>query len=785
MSSAQDQIDALLKELKAASSRAEKADEQLKAVTKERDDLKRQIDSHKIEAGLRKEAESDASAVIGILIDQVRQLKGVNKLERDYFEDLLQSAFKDKKQYAHWRPIINYFYRKQSEASHRVFDSKDKKKTADGQKVDEKAGEKVAGEKTDEKAGEKAAGEKTDEKAGEKAAGEKTDEKAESADGADGTDVNSAADKKPARRKPLYDIEEQQKRANGTVDSVAEATRAVVENAAGDTPEAVDAMSDIFNSEVPPQAEPTVLPEGAKKTAGRQVPKSKREAQARRAAEAATTTAKGTETEIEISYVCPRCGGTHWVKVDSVEFHLRYFIEIIESSLSSNIFDRHIFECSNCHFKHMHNPEDEPVPVNPMSTLSQDVAISAGVLGVKGVPVNRFEHCVGTEEEQLGSDTLDRNIHRLFDAGGLKGLVECIEAEAKKSEVIIVDETPFICLQQAGMSQVDGEAVRKALGTKAKKGQVVAVSSAPWADLKFHLYYRSNSRSTESIGQCLEGWTPEVIVADGLAVYDKLTNYDSKRRQVCLVHWRRKVLAALDVEELKEVVESADGFVIAQRKILEGDPQFKMCAVVAALQKLYYWEDQLKRLPNESHRAFCRRVKACREKHAVSLMEAVDRLMKDMAEHYVKYDEVKKTYVQIIESPLSEAIVFYMNNRQGLRLFLKDPRLPADSNAVEQAIRPVTVVRNGSHFKQSPDFLESFCGYMTLVETARMNGIKKPMHWLMAVARAYYQHCLDWTLTLKGEAGLKTIKPAAWCPEAMASFDYRPYLPHIWKDAPD
>ena len=744
MPSKQDQIDALLKELAAATSRAEAAEKKLKAVTKERDDLKRQIDRQQTEIDVRKWAEGDASLLIKGFLERIRELEGFDRFERNYLIDLLGSAFADKKEFDNWRPLVDYIYRKQSETTRRVFDSKGKDKHADPLKTKEtEAGAKSEG--------------------------------------------NQKTSEKPSIG-TLYDIEQQQKNANGTIGNVAEATRAVVENGSVNTPKAVEAMSDIFNSEIPPQAEPKVLPAGAKKTAGRQVPESKKKALARRAAEAeraAAAAARGVaaqEAEIEVSHVCPRCGGKHWIKIKRIDSHVRTLKEILESSLYSDIYKRDYYECSDCRFQHVENPKDEPIPVSPQATLGQDLVVMAGVLAVKGVPVNRFERCVGTEEEQLGSDTLDQNINRLYHDGGLKVLVDRIVEEAQKSEVIIVDETPFTNLQQADKSQVNGEAVRKKLGTKAKQGQVVAVASAPEADRQFRVYYRSNSRSTESIGRCLDGWTPDVIVADGLGVYDKLTDYKPKRRQVCVIHWRRKVLQALNVKELEDVVQSDDGFLVAQQKIVEGDPQFKMCAVVAALQKLYAWEDTLQRGPKESLRAFRRRVKACRTKHAAPLMESVDQLMKDMAELYVTYDETKKTYVQIIDSPLSTAIVFYMNNREGLRLFLTDPRIPPDSNTVEQAIRPVTIIRNDSHFKQSPEFVESMCGYLTLVETARVNGITKPMHWLLALGRAFYQHCLDWTLTLNAEDGLNTTKPLNWHPNAVASFDVTRFLPWNWKE---
>ena len=85
-------------------------------------------------------------------------------------------------------------------------------------------------------------------------------------------------------------------------------------------------------------------------------------------------------------------------------------------------------------------------------------------------------------------------------------------------------------------------------------------------------------------------------------------------------------------------------------------------------------------------------------------------------------------------------MVYYLNSQNELRAFLDDPRLVPDTNRSDRAVRTLTVLRAASGFKQSPEFADSMCGWFTLMETAKANGIDNPVLWFKQYSRALAQH---------------------------------------------
>ena len=68
----------------------------------------------------------------------------------------------------------------------------------------------------------------------------------------------------------------------------------------------------------------------------------------------------------------------------------------------------------------------------------------------------------------------------------------------------------------------------------------------------------------------------------------------------------------------------------------------------------------------------------------------------------------------------------------GLVVFLEDGRVEMDTNVIERAIRPVTLNRKNALFVGSDGGARCWALAMTLIETAKLNGIN-PMVWLTDV----------------------------------------------------
>jgi transposase len=75
-------------------------------------------------------------------------------------------------------------------------------------------------------------------------------------------------------------------------------------------------------------------------------------------------------------------------------------------------------------------------------------------------------------------------------------------------------------------------------------------------------------------------------------------------------------------------------------------------------------------------------------------------------------------------SPLAKAMRYALRHWSGLVLFLDDGRIEIDTNVVERAIRPVALTRKNAMFAGSNGGAEHWAIAMTLIATAKLNGVE-------------------------------------------------------------
>lgn len=181
--------------------------------------------------------------------------------------------------------------------------------------------------------------------------------------------------------------------------------------------------------------------------------------------------------------------------------------------------------------------------------------------------------------------------------------------------------------------------------------------------------------------------------------------------------------------QLKTTSESTQAIAA---KIKAHDPFRLLSAVGAALSSIYHEEtNEYKRRENESVEQQLARIHAGRQASVRPLMDAIDKIMQRLGKEYA--DETTAGKYKAApgkNATISDAVVYYLNSQNELRAFLDDPRLVPDTNRSERAVRTLTVLRAASGFKQSPEFADSMCGWFTLMETAKVNGIDNPVLWL-------------------------------------------------------
>ncbi len=83
-------------------------------------------------------------------------------------------------------------------------------------------------------------------------------------------------------------------------------------------------------------------------------------------------------------------------------------------------------------------------------------------------------------------------------------------------------------------------------------------------------------------------------------------------------------------------------------------------------------------------------------------------------------------------SPLAEAMRYALRHWSGLILFLDDGRIELDTNVVERGMRPVALARKNALFAGSDGGAEHWASMMTLLTTAKLNGVE-PLAWLTDV----------------------------------------------------
>jgi hypothetical protein len=107
-------------------------------------------------------------------------------------------------------------------------------------------------------------------------------------------------------------------------------------------------------------------------------------------------------------------------------------------------------------------------------------------------------------------------------------------------------------------------------------------------------------------------------------------------------------------------------------------------------------------------------------------------------------------------SELAKAMRYAIRHWPGLVAFLDDGRIEMDTNVVERSIRPVTLTRKNALFAGSDGGARHWSVAMTLIETAKLNGVE-PMAWLTDV--------LERIVSKKVKANaLETLLPWNWRP---------------------
>ncbi len=282
----------------------------------------------------------------------------------------------------------------------------------------------------------------------------------------------------------------------------------------------------------------------------------------------------------------------------------------------------------------------------------------------------------------------------------LAPVIERIEAEVMAAPVLHADDTPIRVLDRSRRD--------RGLGKGVKQGRVWAYVSdqRPWAGTAPPgvVYRFSPDRKGEHPQRHLHG-SGGILQADAYAGFNPLyaarpDGSSQFREAACWAHLRR------DFHDVWETTKSE-----IAREALD------------RIGKIYDIEREIAGQSAELRQA-------ARQQHSRPMVVA----FKTWAE------------AQLLRIPgksdLAKAIRYGLSRWPSFELFLEDGRVGIDNNPAERAMRPIGIGRKNWLFAGSDSGGETLARAMTLIETAKMNGLD-PQAWLADILDRIHDHKIN------------------------------------------
>lgn len=445
---------------------------------------------------------------------------------------------------------------------------------------------------------------------------------------------------------------------------------------------------------------------------------------------------------------CPHCsdGGDVVTGAEQVR-KLRRISQLIEKLIGFGCSVEQYSYCRSCGKAFVTMPKDD-VPCSPQNSLSQQMVVSFGVFNTTGVSLNKLTEHMISEADQLGKVTLGRNVHAWALSYGIP-MTDQLRKKLADKPVLMMDETPVVVLQSRGQGVCE-------VSDEQRQTDYLVVQTAPSDsdEQRVILFRYIGSRKKEAITAALADLAPEVIVSDGYAPYASYCKtHETVLHQGCLVHLRRLILDALSIKDMEKTFFPEKKYGEQQRRQAvelmrerhkDGAIALQFCSVIEAFSKIYAYEKTAQRISAENREEHLQKILECRQKYATPLMKSVDTIMASLSEQLCVSKADGTVYEALDQNSLfAKAVTYYMNRRESFRVFLTDARVPPDNNAAERAIRPATVLRKAIGFKQSQNYTDSMCTWLSLVETAKANGVRNIVSWLSEYGHALYKYRME------------------------------------------
>ena len=575
------------------------------------------------------------------------------------------------------------------------------------------------------------------------------------------TPFNKGSDVKGSKKK-LDDAEAATKKLNGSINNAGRSIKRVAKTIA----EAVTAMAGIDKTTYGKAAaainsfvEPARKDEDKKKSKGR-IAKNR-------------ATTKTVSASLK-SHVCKSCGGNTVPyetgklvdKVIGANHKLNEILGVIK-----NIHEVEV--CEKCGQVSIAIDDKQDVPVIPNREIGIDYMLGCSDFICRGMALNNYISPI-RDMFEIGNDTISYNLHD-FVGIYIKPLYDSIIRVAKDAPVLLLDGTPFDCLESQGSRKSKDRKSEDV--TVSKSNYILSMAAPAHAKVQFTAYGYLEKRNFDSIRKII---TPDykfkTLVTDGFSGYEQLLDeHPEAKLQHCLVHLRRYLIVAFDFKnycEKLDVLDDEECRAFVMKDIEEASDKYLIYSAFNAINKIYALEDSV----DYSKDNYLEQINSVREK-ARELLENADTVMEEMIKRHMISNKNNTGLVGKKGDIYSRACVYWYQQQPFIKEFLNDPLVPPDTNIVEQAIRPITVFRKNANWKATISYMEDLCMLYSVFMSAKKNGIDDVYGWLRTYCRDLYRYCLQkqWTTYIREGKSL-TKKILTWDMVSLSEgFDFSKY----------
>jgi len=411
--------------------------------------------------------------------------------------------------------------------------------------------------------------------------------------------------------------------------------------------------------------------------------------------------------ELDPGTCCPDCGGDLRLVGEDVS----EMLDLVAAQLKVLQIARLKKSCRRCE-----KMVQEPAPSRPIPGSMASAALLAYILVSKfddHIPLYRLNEIFARMGADIPDSTLVDWCGRAMKV--LAPLIERIEADIMASDLLHADDTPIRVLDKSLRD--------RGLGKGVKKGRIWAYvrDQRPWAGAAppGAVYTFAPNWKEEHVHRHLSN-TRGILQADAYKGYTKLYAPDADgtprlREAACWAHLRR------DFHDEWSKTKSA-----IAREALD------------RIGTLYDIEREITGQPAEIRLA-------ARQKHSAPKVDA-----------FFAWAESQLVLIPG-KGDLAKAFRYGLSRRAAFSLFLEDGRVAIDNNPAERALRPIGIGRKNWLFAGADTGAETLARAMTVIETAKMNGLD-PQAYLADILTRIHDHKIN---------RLDELLPWNWAPLAV------------------